>query len=215
MDSKAAKDAFAFWVGLLKQAPPESKQSTWTEVGSTFAAGRAAQGWVYGENVAWIATDESKSKVVGKVGVALPPLGNPKVLEDSKSGAGYLGYYDGGAFGVPASSKNITCSILFQQYQGQESVQAKWAAAGSRIVMESTYNDPIVQEQDAKTNGYYTFMKDQGSLFRGAPPYPFHTAVREVVAPFIYDAIAGKISTSDALDKAAKAADAEMKKLGY
>ena len=81
--------------------------------------------------------------------------------------------------------------------------------------MESTYNDPIVQEQYIKTNGYYTFMKDQGSLFRGAPPYPFHTAVREVVAPFIYDAIAGKISSSDTLDKAAKAADAEMKKLGY
>jgi multiple sugar transport system substrate-binding protein len=215
MDSKAAKDAFAFWVGLLKQAPPESKQSTWTEVGSTFAAGRAAQGWVYGENVAWIATDETKSKVVGKVGVTLPPLGNPQVLEDSKSGAGYLGYYDGGAFGVPASSKNIECSVLFQQYQGQESVQAKWAAAGSRIVMDSTYSDPIVQAQDEKTNGYYTFMKDQGSLFRGAPPFPFHTSVREVVAPFIYDAIAGKISTSDALDKAAKAADAEMKKLGY
>jgi multiple sugar transport system substrate-binding protein len=58
-------------------------------------------------------------------------------------------------------------------------------------------------------------MKDQGPLFRGAPPYPFHTAVREVVAPFIYDAIAGKISTSEALDKAAKAADAEMTKLGY
>jgi len=215
MDSKAAKDAFAFWVGLLKQAPPESKQSTWTEVGTTFAAGRAAQGWVYGENVAWIATDESKSKVVGKVGVTLPPLGNPQVLEDSKSGKGYLGYYDGGAFGVPATSNNINCSILFQQYQGQESVQAKWAAAGSRIVMESTYSDPIVQDMDTKTNGYYTFMKDQGPLFRGAPPYPFHTAVREVVAPFIYDAIAGKISTSDALDKAAKAADAEMKKLGY
>ena len=96
-----------------------------------------------------------------------------------------------------------------------ESVQAKWAAAGSRIVMDSTYSDPIVQAQDEKTNGYYTFMKDQGPLFRGAPPFPFHTAVREVVAPFIYDAIAGKISTSDALDKAEKAADAEMKKLGY
>lgn len=215
MDSKAAKEAFAFWVGLLKDAPPEAKQSTWTEVGTTFAAGRAAQGWVYGENVAWIATDAAKSKVVGKVGVALPPLGNPQVLADAKSGAGYLGYYDGGAFGVPATSKNITCSVLFQQYQGQESVQAKWAAAGSRIVMESTYSDPIVQDMDGKTNGYYTFMKDNGPLFRGAPPFPFHTAVREVVAPFIYDAIAGKISTSDALDKAAKAADAEMKKLGY
>jgi multiple sugar transport system substrate-binding protein len=215
MDSKAAKDVFAFWVGLLKQAPPESKQSTWTEVATTFAAGRAAQGWVYGENVAWIATDESKSKVVGKVGVALPPLGSPQVLEDSKSGKGYLGYYDGGAFGVPATSNNINCSILFQQYHGQESVQAKWAAAGGRVVMESTYSDPIVQEIDEKSNGYYTFMKEQGPLFRGAPPYPFHSAVREVIAPFIYDAIAGKISTSDALDKAAKAADAEMQKLGY
>jgi multiple sugar transport system substrate-binding protein len=215
MDSKAAKEAFAFWVGLLKDAPPEAKQSTWTEVGTTFAAGRAAQGWVYGENVAWIATDETKSKVVGKVGVALPPLGNPKVLDDAKSGAGYLGYYDGGAFGVPATSNNINCSVLFQQYQGQESVQAKWAAAGSRIVMQSTYSDPIVQDMDVKTNGYYTFMKEQGPLFRGAPAFPFHTAVREVVAPFIYDAIAGKISTSSALDSAAKAADAEMKKLGY
>ena len=215
MNSKTAKDAFAFWVGLLKDAPPESTKSTWSEVASTFAAGRAAQGWVYGENVAWIATDASKSKVVGKVGVALPPLGNPQVLEDSKSGKGYLGYYDGGAFGVPATSKNVDCSILFQQYQGQESWQAKWAAAGSRIVMNSTYDDPIVKEMDKKTNNYYTFMKDEGPLFRGAPPFPFHTAVREVVAPFIYDAIAGKISTSAALDKAAAAADAEMKKLGY
>lgn len=215
MDGKAAKEALAYWVGLLKQAPPESKQSTWTEVGTTFAAGRAAQGLVYGENVAWIATDEAKSKVVGKVGVTLPPLGNPQVLEDAKSGAGYLGYYDGGAFGVPATSNNINCSILFQQYQGQESVQAKWAAAGSRIVMESTYSDPIVQDMDTKTNGYYTHMKEQGPLYRGAPPYPFHSSVRDVIAPFIYDAIAGKISTSDALDKAAKAADAEMAKLGY
>ena len=58
-------------------------------------------------------------------------------------------------------------------------------------------------------------MKEQGPLYRGAPPYPFHSSVRDVIAPFIYDAIAGKISTSDALDKAAKAADAEMAKLGY
>jgi hypothetical protein len=34
---------------LLPFAPPEALQSTWSEVGSSFAAGRAAQGWVYGE----------------------------------------------------------------------------------------------------------------------------------------------------------------------
>ena len=40
-----------------KYAPPEATSSTWDEVAASFAAGRAAQGWVYGENAAWIATD--------------------------------------------------------------------------------------------------------------------------------------------------------------
>ena len=29
---------------------------------------------------------------------------------------------------------------------------------------------------DVKTNGYFTLMKDQGYLFAGAPPFPFHTS---------------------------------------
>jgi multiple sugar transport system substrate-binding protein len=70
MNSDAAKAALAFWVGLLADAPPEATASTWDEVAASFAAGRAAQGWVYGENAAWIATDPERSKVVGNVGVA-------------------------------------------------------------------------------------------------------------------------------------------------
>ena len=69
-----AKAAMKWWLSMRDLAPPESVQSTWTEVATTFAAGRAAQGLVYGENAAWIATDETKSRVVGEVGVALPPL---------------------------------------------------------------------------------------------------------------------------------------------
>ena len=72
-EQRPAKQALTCWVGLLKDAPPEATSSTWDEVAATFAAGRAAQGWVYGENAAWIATDASRSKVVGNVGVALPP----------------------------------------------------------------------------------------------------------------------------------------------
>ena len=41
-----AKAALNFWTQLLPFAPPEALQSTWSEVGSSFAAGRAAQGWV-------------------------------------------------------------------------------------------------------------------------------------------------------------------------
>lgn len=214
MNSDKAKEALAFWVGLLKDAPPEATASTWDEVAASFAAGRAAQGWVYGENAAWIATNPDKSKVVGNVGVALPPTGEG-VMDDAKSGKGYIGYYDGGAFGLPVSSKNQKCTLLWMQFIGQESVQADWAIAGSRIVMNSTYDDPKVKEVDAKTDGYFTLMKEQGPLFRGAPPFPFHAALRSVVEPFIWKALTGEMTPADALDQAAAAADAELINLGY
>ncbi|TYC63452.1 extracellular solute-binding protein [Rhodobacterales bacterium] len=214
MNSETAKKALAFWISLLDYAPPEATSSTWDEVASTFAAGRAAQGWVYGENAAWIATNSEKSSVVGKVGVTLPPVADG-VMEAAEAGEGYIGYYDGGAFSIPHSSRNKEAALLWLQYIGQPSVQADWAVAGSRVVHQATYDDPKVQAQDAKADGYYTLMKDKGYLFKGAPEYPFHAQVRETVAPFIYEAIIGQLDPSEALDKAAAAADAEMKQLGY
>ena len=44
MNSPEAVAALEFWLSLLDFAPPESTSSTWDEVASTFAAGRAAQG---------------------------------------------------------------------------------------------------------------------------------------------------------------------------
>jgi len=214
MNSLRAKQALSFWLGLLPYAPPESTSSTWDEVAASFAAGRAAQGWVYGENAAWIATDASKSKVVGKVGVALPPT-YTGVIDEAKAGKGYIGYYDGGAFGIPHSSKNKEAAALWLQYYAQDKFQGDWAAAGSRITLTSTYDDPKVKAMDAKTDNYFTLMKNQGYLFAGAPPFPFHATVREVIAPFIYKAIAGEITPAEALDQAAEATDKELVQLGY
>ena len=214
MNSAASIAGLETWLNLLQYAPPESTSSTWSEVAATFAAGRAAQGLVYGENAAWIASDETMSQVTGNVKATLPPLADG-VLAAAEAGDGYVGYYDGGAFGIPHSSKNIECSVLFQQYQGQEAWQAEWAANGGRIVMNSTYADPIVSAMDEQTQGYFTHMEDQGYLYRGAPKFPFHAQVREVVAPFIYSAIAGEISAKEALDQGAAAAEAEMAKVGY
>jgi len=214
MNSDKAKAALEWYVGNLEYAPPEATQSTWDEVAATFAAGRAAQGLVYGENAAWISTDASKSQVVGNVGVTLPPVAEG-VMADAESGAGYIGYYDGGAFGIPHSSKNKEAALLFLQYIGQETVQADWAAAGSRVVMTSTYDDAKITDLNTKVDNYYSLMKDQGKLFRGAPPFPFHAQVREATAPFFYQAITGELSPSDALDKMAEAAEQEMTNLGY
>jgi multiple sugar transport system substrate-binding protein len=214
MNSDTAKEALAWWLGLLEFAPPEATSSTWDEVAASFAAGRAAQGLVYGENAAWIATDETRSTVVGNVGVALPPL-SEGVLEAAEADEGYVGYYDGGAFGIPHSSNNKEATLLWLQFIGQPSVQAEWAVAASRVVQDATFDDPLVVEQDARVGGYYTMLKDQGYLFAGAPPFPFHPQVREVVAPFIYQAIAGEITAAEALDLAAAAADEELVRLGF
>ena len=214
MNSDKAKEALTWWIGNLKFAPPESTSSTWDEVAATFAAGRAAQGFVYGENTAWIATDENKSTVVGKIGVALPPL-EPGVMEDAKSGKGYIGYYDGGAYGIPHSSKHKEAALLWLQFYSQPSMQTDWAVNATRVTHKATYDDPAVQAQDKKTDGYFTLMKEDGDLFAGAPPFPFHGQLREAIAPFFYDAITGKLTPDEALDQAAKRSDEELTRLGY
>jgi len=214
MNSDTAKEALSWWLGLLEYAPPEANSSTWAEVAASFAAGRAAQGFVYGENAAWIATDPDQSTVVGNVGVALPPL-SEGVMADAESGKGYVGYYDGGAFGVPYSSKNKEAALLWLEFIGQESVQADWAAAGSRIVMNSTFDDPLIQEMNTKVDDYYAKMKEWGPLFRGAPPFPMHNTLRESIDPFIWRAIAGEITPEEALDGACVSAEETMMQLGY
>ena len=195
-------------------APPESAQSTWTEVGTTFAAGRAAQGLVYGENAAWIAGDDTKSKVTGKVGFALPPL-SEGVMADAEAGKGYIGYYDGGAFGLPTTSKNQEAALLFLQFIGQNEVQPDWALAGSRITNTATFDDPKVVEADARLGGFFGMLKDQGKLFAGAPAYPFHAQVREATAPIFYQILTGAIDPDTGLDQMAAKAEEELTNLGY
>jgi multiple sugar transport system substrate-binding protein len=214
MNGDKAKEAAKFWVGMLKDAPPESTSSTWDEVAATFAAGRAAQGWVYGENTVWIATDPTRSNVVGKVGVALPPT-SEGVLDEAKADTGYIGYYDGGAFGIPHSSKNKECALLWEQYIAQEKWQADWAEAGSRIVLTSTYDDPKIAEMDAKTNGYFTMLKDEGYLFGGAPPFPFHSTVHTALQPIFWKSLTGELTPEAALDQMCATAETELVKLGY
>lgn len=214
MNSAKAKKAMEWWLSMRDIAPPESSASTWTEVGTTFGAGRAAQGLVYGENAGWIASDKTKSLVVGNVGVALPPLADG-VLADAESGKGYIGYYDGGAFGLPSTSKHKEASMLFLQYIGQNEVQPDWAVAAPRVTNKSTYSDPKVIAMNKELGGYYDMLKDKGYLFAGAPAYPFHAQVREATAPIFYQILTGDLSASDGLDKMAAAAEAELETLGY
>ena len=146
--------------------------------------------------------------------MALPPT-EPGILDAAKAGKGSIGYYDGGAFGIPHSSKNKEAALLWVQYQAQERFQADWAAASARIVLKSTYDDPKVKDMDGKTNGYFTLMKDQGYLFAGASPFPFHATLRETILPFFLKSITGELTPEAALDQMCATTETELTKLGY
>ena len=74
-------------------------------------------------------------------------------------------------------------------------MQADSAVAGARIVQAATYDDPKVQEQDAKVDGYYTLMREKEAAVRRRAPYPVSTVqVREAVAPSFYAAIIGDVT---------------------
>ncbi|MGQ9627262.1 MAG: extracellular solute-binding protein [Anaerolineae bacterium] len=214
LDSDRAKEGLAFWVSMLEYAPPEARTSTWDEVAASMAAGRVAQGWIYLENAGWIATDETKSTVVGKVGVALPPL-YPGVINEAALAKGYIGYYDGGALGIPWCSKNKEAAWLWLQWMARKDLQGKFAIAGGRVVRNSTFTDPLVVELDPKVGNYYTMLRIAGPLFKGAPPFPFHRQIFELYLTYIQKAIAGDMTAEEACDALAKAVDEELVKLGY
>ncbi|MFV0409511.1 MAG: extracellular solute-binding protein, partial [Paracoccus sp. (in: a-proteobacteria)] len=214
MNSPEAKEAMRYVLQLRDLAPPESVQSTWTETATTMAAGRAAQGMIYGENAAWIASDENQSRVVGNIGVALPPM-SEGVMEQAQAGEGYVGYYDGGAFGIPITSKNKEAAMLVLEFIAQDELQPDWAVAGSRITNNATYEDPKVQELDGQLGGYFTMLKDQGAIFGGAPAYPFHAQLREALAPIYYQILTGQIEADAGVDQMAQKAEEELTALGY
>ena len=178
MNSPKAKKALTWWLSMRDIAPPESVQSTWTEVATTFAAGRAAQGLVYGENAAWIATDKDKSRVVGNVGVALPPL-EPGVMEDAESGKGYIGYYDGGAFGLPVTSKNKDAALLFLQFLAPGRSAGRLGRSPARASPDLDLRHAEGEGRSTRSSAATTrCCATTASCSPGAPPYPFHAPGR-------------------------------------
>jgi multiple sugar transport system substrate-binding protein len=214
LDSDQAKAALAFWLDMLHYAPPGSVTNTWDDTALDFAAGRVAQALVYGENIAWIATDPTRSVVTGNVGVALPPT-TPGVIEDAVLGKGYIGYYDGAAFSIPVDSQHVEAALLWLQFLGLPDIQPEWAANCTRIVQLSTFDAPEVRALDSEMGGYFGLMKRQGHLFAGAPPFPFYATVRDTLTPYLDQALVGDLTPSEALDQAAIAVDEALQRAGY
>ena len=140
----------------------------------------------------------------------------PASWKTPKSGKGYIGYYDGGAFGLPVTSKNKEASLLFLEYIGAERGAGR-LGRGRRRASPTKRPTTIPRwwrwtRSSAATS---RCCKKDGHLFAGAPPYPFHAQVREATAPIFYKILTGDIPPDEGLDQMAAKAEEELTNLGY
>ena len=84
-----------------------------------------------------------------------------------------------------------------------------------KLRLRLTFDNGLIEAQDRRLNGYYSLMKEHGNLFAGAPPFPFHTAVRDIITPYIHRAISHEVSPAEALHQAAQEVDTTLAQLGY
>lgn len=199
---------------MLKYAPPGVRTYTWDETAAVLGAGKIAQGLIYLENLPWLEMDTSKSVVTGKIGVALPPT-YPGVMSEAARGLGYIGYYDGGAFSIPVSSKKKEAAWLFIQWATRKEWSPQFAELAGRVCRKSTFASPEIKALNLKLAGYYDMMREKEFLFAGAPSLPMHRPLNEVYLKWISKAIAGEVNPDVALDSLAKEVDKLLVELGY
>ena len=130
-------------------------------------------------------------------------------------GKGFLGYYDGAAFGIPVSARNKEAALLFLQSVTRKAGAGEFAAMTGSIIRHSTFDAPQVKEMDRKMDGYYTLLQESGSLFAGAPAFPMHLVLNEIQLKRIARAVAGEITAEDVCDLMAAEIDDTLEELGY
>lgn len=214
LNSDLAKEAFRWYVDMLKYAPPGVKTYTWTEESESVAAGIVAQGFVYCENLAPLICHPERSKVAGKVRVTVPPT-TPEAMNDAVRGLGYIGYYDGASYSIPWCAKNPEAAWLFNQWILRPEWAVEYTRLASRVSRKSTFASPQLKELDEQQGGYFTAMQKYEFLYSGAAPFPMHMVLIDIYMNWISSAVAGEVSPEEACDKLAAEVDQTMKKLGY
>ena len=215
MNCDEAKAALNYWLHLRDIAPPEAAASTWTEVGDHLRRRPRRPGprLRRERRLDRLRPGEVQGRRQRRRRAAARP--SPACWRRPRPARATSATTTAAPSAVPVTSKNQEAALLFLQYIGQDSVQADWAVAAPRITNTATYDDPEVVAMDAKLGGYYTMLRDQGKLFAGAPPYPFHAQVREATAPIFYQILTGEIEPDAGLDQMAAEAEAELTNLGY
>ena len=221
INTKPWKDAVAFYVRLLSQyGPPNAADNSFNDNLQLFAQGKCGI-WVDATSAGSALIDPKFSKVAATTQFSLAPMAT------SAKGAGWLWAW---AFSVPVGSRNPEAAQRFVQWATSEAYvnlvaqHEGWSAipTGTRL---STYRRPEYARisRVATTEAIAMVTADPrdpaedkvpyvGVQFVGIPEFP---AIGEMVGAEIRDALMGKQTVDQALQKAQAKTEQIMQAAGY
>ena len=208
-NSQAGVDALQWFIDIYnaKAVPAGTVNYTWDDIGQAFAAGTLAVDLDWPGFAAFY-NDPAKSKVAGKVGFALSPVGT----------AGKRGGWSGShSFSITQACDNKEAAASLITFLTDYDSEMLEARAGNLPTRTKAFTD-VVEEFKKGDTPYMAemFAVWEKSLAeaRTPPLIPQWIEVSNVIWPELQAAIVGQKTAQEALDTAAKKATQIMEDAG-
>jgi multiple sugar transport system substrate-binding protein len=213
MNSQNAIDALNWYRDLLDYAPDGVRSYTWSGPPDAIIAGDAAQGTVYSENLGNMVSGDLAYEP-SDLGVALPPV-REAVLQDARNDEGYVGYFDGGGYGVMNASNRKEPAYLLLQWLLRPESQRGLAEEVGAITRDSAIEAAKGTTINEAT-GYVDFFEENNDLFKGNPNGRFQQVlINEVLISPFQEFIAGDISAEVCANRWAFNTEEKLVELGF
>ena len=148
-NSDAAVGGLKIYQELLKNAPPESTNSTWDGQWQMMASGQCAL--VNSWDEFFPGLDAADSKVQG-LWECKRPIRGPKYATTAEAGFGEIpnaGHQGGSILGLSKYSKNIDAAWIFMQWACSKDIMTRCTLGGGFAPMRiSSFNDPRVKAKE-------------------------------------------------------------------
>lgn len=203
LDNKAGYQAAKTLFQLYKYAPPGSASYNTSEQGMEFLSGRAVCGYTWPGDLSHDLENPKTSKVAGKLAWMMPPAltkGGKHITE--------IGEW---LMVMPKYSKNQKAAYDFLEWFMAKPQALKYAQLGGMPVRKSILTDP----QLAAERPWYPAQATAFENGRLRPRTPLYFQIEDIFGTQLNKALAGQITSDQAIKEAAAQIRALVKKAGY
>lgn len=204
IDSSEIIESLEYYVSLREFAPPEVIGFEWFDTGAAFWNGQVAM-MIHWNVYASMASDPKQSKIVGKIGAALPPGKDPSMRGSQLGGWGW---------GISTQTDKVDAAWEFVKWATSKETMLRMVTENSfdAVSRISVLTNPEVQEK------YPWAEASAEALMNADPEYkpriPAYVQMEEVLGVHLNDAVTGKKTPAQALKESQEQIEEVLKDAG-